>query len=144
MIVFDGDVYLFSNPDHRKVKAGSLLPIPQEQLRALEEKPRLLIYAEDDETILQQARDLTDHELAKHEPKSSIVSLSSLQLTLKNLPKTMDLSTIYAEDLNILAYFDNVVSKSIADWKSAMAKNLKFKIFLKAFLQLLFKKNKEK
>jgi hypothetical protein len=143
VIVTNGEVFLWSNPDKKRLKAGSL--VPMEPSRQLEEKPRQLNIVEDQEDeIFIKARDLTDATIALKNPKSHIIPINQLQLTLKNLPKHMDLNIIFAEDLNIISYFDNIVSKSVDDWKNAMEKNLKYKVYLKAFLQILFKQNKEK
>lgn len=143
MVVFNGEVLLWNNSEKKKLKAGSFPPL--EPSRQLDEKPRPLIIVDSEiDDILKRARDLTDVNIAQKNPKSHIIPINQLQLTLKNLPKTMNLNTIYSEDLNIIAYFDNIVSKSIDDWKTAMDKNLKYKVYLKAFLQILFKQNKEK
>lgn len=143
VVVFNGEVFLWSNPDKKRLKAGSLQAV--EQSKQLEEKPRLLNILENElDDLLLQARNKTDASIAQKDPKSQLIPINQLQLTLKNLPKDMDLPIIYSEDLNLTAYFDNVVSKSLEDWKAAMEKNLKYKVYLKAFLQILFKQNREK
>lgn len=96
------------------------------------------------ESIFELSKNKTDISKVQKNPKSELKSINHLQLTVKNLPKNMDLNSIYAEDLNIISYFDNVASKSVDEWRVAMKRNIKFKVYLKAFLQILFKQNKEK
>lgn len=67
-----------------------------------------------------------------------------LQLTLKNLPKTMHISNIYAQDHNIGNYFDGIVSKNLSDWREVTEETMKLKVYLSTFLHLLFKLNKER
>lgn len=76
--------------------------------------------------------------------KTKLLDVSNLQLTLKNLPKTMDIGLIYADDNSIANYFDKVANKSLPEWRIVRERNFKYKVILKAFLQFLFKKNKER
>jgi alpha-tubulin suppressor-like RCC1 family protein len=74
----------------------------------------------------------------------SVDDLQGLQLSLKNLPKTMTLAAIYEEDNSLAKEFDGISNKSLAEWRKAKETNMKYKVLLKLFLTILFKKGKER
>lgn len=74
----------------------------------------------------------------------SIDDIQSLQLSLKNLPKSMSLAAIFQEDGSLAKEFDGIVTKLIADWRKTRETNMKYKVLLKLFLTILFKKSKER
>ena len=76
--------------------------------------------------------------------QKALVPVFPIQLTLKNLPKTLVITSIYSEDNNLSNYFDNLSIKFVAPWRTIREVNYKYKIFLKTFLQILFKKGKER
>lgn len=149
---------MWSNPEKKRLNVGSFLPLLETLKIEEREKPRLLMITDPldnemqdgkekevkKESIFELSKNKTDISKVQKNPKSELKSINHLQLTVKNLPKNMDLNSIYAEDLNIISYFDNVASKSVDEWRVAMKRNIKFKVYLKAFLQILFKQNKEK
>lgn len=73
-----------------------------------------------------------------------LMPIQDVQLTVKNLPKTLQLINVYNEDNNLSNYFDNIASKFIGEWRRVREINFKYKVFLKLFLQIIFKKGKEK
>lgn len=74
----------------------------------------------------------------------SVDDIQSLQLSLKNLPKAMSLAAIYQEDNSLAKEFDGIVTKLVPDWRKAKETNMKYKVLLKLFLTILFKKSKER
>lgn len=74
----------------------------------------------------------------------SIDDIQSLQLSLKNLPKSMSLAAIFQEDGSLAKEFDGIVTKFTGDWRKTKEINMKYKVLLKLFLTILFKKSKER
>lgn len=73
-----------------------------------------------------------------------IDDIQSLQLSLKNLPKSMSLAAIFQEDGSLAKEFDGIVTKFTGDWRKTKETNMKYKVLLKLFLTILFKKSKER
>lgn len=71
-------------------------------------------------------------------------NVASLQITLKNLPKSMQIHSIYSQDHNLGNMFDGIVSRHLSKWRSTCEEAMKYKVYLSTFLHLLFKLNKER
>lgn len=138
--IIDDKVFVWGVPD--KGRLG--LPKNYEDAASLIGEPLDLTANGQFEEEVQQVRTLDKPLIRDDIFKSKLLEVSSLQLTLKNLPKSMDIGLIYADDLNIAIYFDKVSTKNLPEWRLVRGKNFKYKVILKAFLQFLFKKNKER